>query len=486
MENKNAQEIRKYMNLLETIESKIILENKTENSDEFLSEANPLVQLAKGELPGVKIIAADLKPIINAVKNDAKVGAELTRIGVETEENLFQLIKNNFKNVSPKLSGLSSAMASKVRGVVELNILKSSTSNKRLYEMCAENFVKDSRMRETYKAYGKSSDLINKLKKDGFSQQGAEAIAKKMEDFKSGKIVPGDRPNLSNPKNPKNPEYKKPTGSTLTDKVKNFTKTKGAELAKLLKSGKNWKKILAWGLALGIPSVIIYRAIKGSGEKLPEGFPTTEPVTPEVKPSEGTKKSKYTDKYEFPYRFGDRSPIIKEVQICFGFGKDWQTGNFGPNTKEFLNNLYGTSEINEDTYNRIKENCKKSSTTNTTTNTTNTPTNTTNTPTNTTNTTTNTTNTPTNIPTNTTNTPTNTDTTTNNTENLNLTKSECVDLFTEINDRDQSSAGKTASDIDIAKCKKCLQQYNFGPGQGAVKIKKRYGLTASGGDKGIR
>ncbi|MFY8126975.1 MAG: hypothetical protein ACOVMM_01250, partial [Chitinophagaceae bacterium] len=194
MENKNAQEIRKYLDLLESIDSKIILENKTKNLDNTLSEANTLGQLARGELSGAKIVAADLKPIINAVKNDAKVSAELVRIGVKNEANLFELIKNNFKNVSPKLGNLSASMASKVRGVVELNILKSSTSNKRLYEMCAENFVKDSRMFETYKAYGKPSDLINKLKKDGYSQQGAEAIAKKMEDFKSGKIVPGDRP----------------------------------------------------------------------------------------------------------------------------------------------------------------------------------------------------------------------------------------------------------------------------------------------------
>ena len=184
MENKNAQEIRKYLNLLESIDSKIILENKRKNLDNILSEANPLGQLVKD----AKIVAADLKPIIKNVLQDAKVSGDLAKIGVKSEVELFELIKNDFKNVSPKLGQLSSSMASKVRGVVELNILKSSTSNKRLYELCAENFVKDSRMRETYKAYGKPSDLINKLQKDGYSKQGAEAIAKKMDDFKSGKI----------------------------------------------------------------------------------------------------------------------------------------------------------------------------------------------------------------------------------------------------------------------------------------------------------
>ena len=47
----------------------------------------------------------------------------------------------------------------------------------------------------------------------------------------------------------------------------------------------------------------------------------------------------------------------------------YQTGNFGQITLKKLNELYGVSEINEDTYNRIKEKCKSSSTTGTTTNT---------------------------------------------------------------------------------------------------------------------
>ena len=101
-----------------------------------------------------------------------------------------------------------------------------------------------------------------------------------------------------------------------------------------------------------------------------DGEKTTEPVTPDVKSSEGTKKSsKFTDRDKFPYSFGHRGPIIKEVQICFGFPKKWQTGNFGPITLKKLQELYGTSEINEDTYKRIKEKCNPTSTTGSTTNT---------------------------------------------------------------------------------------------------------------------
>jgi hypothetical protein len=101
-----------------------------------------------------------------------------------------------------------------------------------------------------------------------------------------------------------------------------------------------------------------------------DGEKTAEPETPVVKSSEGTKKSsKFTDRNKFPYRFGDRGPIVKEVQICFGFPVNLQTGNFGPKTLKKLQELYGTSEINEDTYNKIKEKCKSTSTTDTKTDT---------------------------------------------------------------------------------------------------------------------
>jgi hypothetical protein len=42
-------------------------------------------------------------------------------------------------------------------------------------------------------------------------------------------------------------------------------------------------------------------------------------VVPEPPKKEEKKKTVYTDRDKFPYRFGDKGPIIKEVQICFGF-----------------------------------------------------------------------------------------------------------------------------------------------------------------------
>ena len=52
----------------------------------------------------------------------------------------------------------------------------------------------------------------------------------------------------------------------------------GGELKWLLKRNKKWIQILAWARHKDIPEGIVYRLVKNSGEKLPEGFPTTEPT----------------------------------------------------------------------------------------------------------------------------------------------------------------------------------------------------------------
>jgi hypothetical protein len=58
------------------------------------------------------------------------------------------------------------------------------------------------------------------------------------------------------------------------------------------------------------------------------------------------------------YGLGDRGPIIKEVQKCFGFPATSQTGIFDSKTEKKLQELYGCSSINSYTYERIKEKCK--------------------------------------------------------------------------------------------------------------------------------
>jgi hypothetical protein len=65
-----------------------------------------------------------------------------------------------------------------------------------------------------------------------------------------------------------------------------------------------------------------------------------------------------------------------------------------------------------------------------------------------------------------------------------LTKGECKGFFQIIDSRDEQSGGKTANEKELTTIKACLQQYNF-IGDKHGKLKRRYGLSGSGGDKAI-
>lgn len=66
-----------------------------------------------------------------------------------------------------------------------------------------------------------------------------------------------------------------------------------------------------------------------------------------------------------------------------------------------------------------------------------------------------------------------------------LTKEFCRNLYSFIERNDQERGGRTASSEQLADVEKCLQQYNIFQID-AAKIRRRYGYTMSGGDKGIR
>ena len=272
MKNKDTQMIRKYLNLVESVDSKIILENKTKTPDKILSEANPLGQLVRGELKGAKIVAADLAPIVSSVINDAKIASDLSKIGVKDADTLFELMKNDFKLVAPKLGKLSDKLSSQVRGVVELNILKSSTTKKELLDISAENLVKNNIFRDKYKAYGKSSDLIDKLKQEGYSKQGAEAIAKKLDDFKQGKLQIKPKTQPSPGTTPKPPK--------ITERLKQLPKNIKDGLMNLLRAKKGWRVIVKWAILAGVPLGVLWWFIQDyitSGGTPPEGYPQNVP-----------------------------------------------------------------------------------------------------------------------------------------------------------------------------------------------------------------
>jgi hypothetical protein len=99
-------------------------------------------------------------------------------------------------------------------------------------------------------------------------------------------------------------------------------------------------------------------------------------VTPEeieVAKSSCTKKGytppkpKYTYCKSFPFKQKCKNRLIIEVQSCLGLPKNHQTGNFGPITLKSLNERLKslgkaeTSEITEDVYRIIIQNCNGSS-----------------------------------------------------------------------------------------------------------------------------
>ena len=71
------------------------------------------------------------------------------------------------------------------------------------------------------------------------------------------------------------------------------------------------------------------------------------------------KTGRYTQCDSLPFRFGCKSPMIKEIQTCLGMEERYQTGNFGPITKaELVKAGYDiTNGITEDVYQSIKGNC---------------------------------------------------------------------------------------------------------------------------------
>ena len=66
----------------------------------------------------------------------------------------------------------------------------------------------------------------------------------------------------------------------------------------------------------------------------------------------------YHDCVDFPFGYGCRNGKIKEMQTCLGFEERYQTGNFGPITR---NALGGSNEITLEMYDEIMKKCKQES-----------------------------------------------------------------------------------------------------------------------------
>jgi hypothetical protein len=81
--------------------------------------------------------------------------------------------------------------------------------------------------------------------------------------------------------------------------------------------------------------------------------------------SSGGGRQTYRPCTDFPFTFGCKNEIIKEVQKCLGMEERHQTGNFGPITLNYLETKRGENTITKQVYDEIMKICKQTSTNNT-------------------------------------------------------------------------------------------------------------------------
>ena len=256
MENKNSLLIRKYINLMESINDKLITGEKILNED--------LISAAAME---GKLIAAELEGYLKMMIKDKNIAKELTKAGIRTSEELLIALKGN-------------RLSSQLKGSLELSILKSNTKNAKLIDLASENLVRNKAFDKKYasefakgqpayesalKNAGYSDDAITKIVQKKFNQidpktgkpyERPQTIKKGDVDISTNKTKkitdPTDTTKLTNPKDP-----------TFWEKLKTI----------------GWKKaLLAAGVA-GVSGLLLWYLFKQEGTN-PEDMEETPPIDP--------------------------------------------------------------------------------------------------------------------------------------------------------------------------------------------------------------
>lgn len=272
MENKDAHLIRKYMNLMESIETKIIVEDESTdiNEDLFASAAR------EG-----KLVAAELEGFLKTMKQDSKISAELTRAGIRDAEELLAALKGN------KLS-------STLKGSLELNVLKSQTTNAKLIDLASENLARNQKFLQKYSNEIKQGQpqFEAALKKAGYSDRAITKIVEKSYLKKpSGLQTVGSKEKeIANIKTGENQRvginYDSKTGKwtittqRLKDKLAATQKAKTvladaknkSIIEKLKELFKNGKDVISTGTIAGIKRVKISKKLLGLALALGGGY----------------------------------------------------------------------------------------------------------------------------------------------------------------------------------------------------------------------
>jgi len=434
MENKDTKTIRKYLNLIESIENRLILEK---NSNVNLNEESAFVTAARSE----KLAAAELESVLKMMKSDAKVSAELTKLGIRNTDELLAALKGN-------------RVTSSIKGAMELNILKSQTGNARLIDLAAENVAKNQQFLKKYETQIKAGQpqFEAALKQAGYSERAITKIVEKAYlKQTSGIQSTATQAKQSALNQPGIRDRLKDKAYVDGLKAKYKPKTLSQQISDKVK-GMDWKKAVGYTLLAGgsIAALWFLFAELGKTDELPEVPPQDFPpcakslltnkqgviaVSPKgeisivtkqtgvvaydgvgglrfysngrVFTADNSKKGTYTckgtevavqeenknlseedvfgmsitwdkkgatsepsvpprqtyrDCMDFPYSFGCRSQVIKEVQICLGMVPKHQTGNFGPITLRELKSKRGEDTITKEVYDSIKQSCQGSTT----------------------------------------------------------------------------------------------------------------------------
>lgn len=367
----------------------------TENVVSILNE-DAFTQAAREGL----IAAKELEGVIKTMKADSKIAKELESLktgGVQTADDLLSMLKLN------KLSA-------EAKGLMNSSILKSSTGNSKMLELAAQDLVKSPAFaNKYYKAWveGGKPGLENALKQSGKYSEGAITkivsqseknltTLEKMSKVKTGEALgktgkAGESGKAFETGTKAGEETAKTTAlakeshiQKYKDKFKSYYESGKGRLTGLkkkewfkkgfLKYDKNLgkfriskRKILAWA-AVAMVSYSIMKSWLGDNgiveDPIIDDTNTGGGGTGGGGTGGGTSYSSCTD---FPYKKGCKSSLVSEVQDCLGLTPD---GKFGPKTEKALIDKGYSTEISQETYDKIKENCGSSSSTSSTTTTT--------------------------------------------------------------------------------------------------------------------
>jgi len=235
MENKNNSSISNKMSLIETYYQSL-------NED----------LISKAALEG-KLIASELEGYLKMMTKDSKVGAELTKAGIRTSEELLAALKGN-------------RLTSTLKGSLELSILKSNTKNAKLIDLASENLVRNKAFDQKYAAeFAKGQPAYEKaLKQAGYSEDAITKIVQKKFN------LPTPKPTAPKPTTPK-PTPPKP--------LKSWWEKWRTQFEPFLKNKPNWKEIVKWGAGLGISAAALWWMVDTfASDKKGDDFPPVPPV----------------------------------------------------------------------------------------------------------------------------------------------------------------------------------------------------------------